>query len=172
MNAIPPLAPAKWSSLNTLPSQARSANWSKMRCWGEQPAVVHGTMCDDSTHMGDALTMTVGRAVLITTFIAVAGLGVWFAVAEWADANKIAAVASALGAVAAVGVAVWAALRGTNSGRSVVVSHTGDATAEEGADANTGIRGKARGVGSMQVRNTGNAKATGGGNANTGIQLD
>jgi cytosine/uracil/thiamine/allantoin permease len=106
--------------------------------------------------------MSLGRVALVITCLVVAGLGVWFTVAKWDDANKIATVASALGAVAAVGVAIWAAMR-TSSGTSVRVSDTGQAT---GTNANTGFRGKTDG--SVTVKRTGSAKASGG-DANTGI---
>ena len=119
----------------------------------------------------DPLWMTSGRVILVVTLAAVTALGTWFAVVEWNEANKIAAVASALGAVAAVGVAAWAALRQSVSPESIVVSDTGDATAEGAGGANSGVQGKTGQVGSLQVRNTGNAKS-GHGNANTGIQFE
>jgi hypothetical protein len=108
-----------------------------------------------------------GRVVLLLTCLAVAGLGGWFAVTRWDDANKIAAFASALGAVAAVGVAIWAALRTTSSG-SIVVRRTG-AAESRGGSANTGMRGRA--AGSVRVEDTG-AATSDGGDANTGAELD
>ncbi|MDQ3886022.1 MAG: hypothetical protein M3308_03155 [Actinomycetota bacterium] len=117
--------------------------------------------------------MNVGRAALVMTCLVVAGLGVWFAVAQWEQASRMATVASALGAVAAVGVAVWAALRGPVGGRwgSVRVSDTGKATAGRGGQANTGVRGKVAGT-RVRVKRTGDADASGGGDANTGFRPD
>ena len=77
--------------------------------------------------------------MLIASGVVVAALGGWFAVARWDDANKVAAVLSALGAVAAIGVTVWAALRTPPSGSSLVVSDTGRAVAGPGGRAITGI---------------------------------
>lgn len=111
--------------------------------------------------------------MLIVSCLVVAGLAAWFAVARWEDANKVATVASALGAVAAVGVAAWAALRTPLARRSFTVTRTGRATAREGGRANTGISGKADQVdGSVHVERTGDATASGDSDANTGIQLD
>jgi hypothetical protein len=111
--------------------------------------------------------MNTGRVVLLVTCLVVAGLGGWFAVARWDDANRIAAFASALGAVAAVGVAIWAALRTTSSG-SIVVRRTGRAESY-GGSANTGVHGRVSG--SARVEDTG-AAASDGGDANTGARLD
>ncbi|MCC8243653.1 hypothetical protein [Saccharothrix luteola] len=114
-----------------------------------------------------------GRTVLALTLLVVAGMGLWFAIARWDDASKVAAIASALGAVAAVGVAVWAALPKRLPLTAKIISGTSDAEAADGGDANTGLQGKARHLtGSVEVRNTGKATATGGGHANTGIRLD
>lgn len=54
--------------------------------------------------------MTAKRVALVVTCVVVAGLAVVFGVVQWDRANRIAVVVSALAAVAAVGVAVWAAL--------------------------------------------------------------
>ncbi len=117
--------------------------------------------------------MNIGRVVLIVSGVVVAALGIWFAVARWDDANKVAAVVSALGAVAAVGVSVWAALRAPRSRTSLVVSDTGQAIAGSGGQAVTGVSGRADRVdGSIRVERTGVAKASGGGDAVTGVQLD
>ncbi|MFT7840726.1 hypothetical protein Q5530_31695 [Saccharothrix sp. BKS2] len=106
--------------------------------------------------------------VLSLTCLCVAGLGGWFAVARWDDANKVAAFASALGAVAAVGVALWAALR-TLPDLQLDVRGTGLAQARGGGSANSGVRGKA--TGSVRVRDTGDAVADDG-DANSGARLD
>ncbi|MCK2241819.1 MULTISPECIES: hypothetical protein [unclassified Crossiella] len=113
--------------------------------------------------------MKPGRLVLILTLLVVAGLLIWLALSRWDDANKIATTASALGAVASVGIAVWAALRTTKPGGTIRVSGTGKATATGSGSANTGIRGKPNGT--AEAKNTGDANS-GGGDANTGIRLD
>lgn len=113
--------------------------------------------------------MNTGRAVLLLTCLVVAALGGWFALARWDDANKVAAIASALGAVAAVGVAVWAALRTSTSGPSVIVRRTGRSEARGGGAANSGVRGRVRGP--VRVDGTGDALADGG-DANSGARLD
>lgn len=112
--------------------------------------------------------MNAGRVALVATCVAVAALGVWFAVARWEDANRIATVASALGAVAAVGIAIWMALRGSGTGRSIRVSRTGNAVAGPGGRANTGVRAGGS-ADSVLVDDTGDADASGGGDANTGV---
>lgn len=106
--------------------------------------------------------------MLVVTSLAVAGLGGWFALAQWDQANKIATMTSAIGAVAAVGVAVWAVLRGPGV-RSVRAMDTGTATATAGGSANSGIRGKP--TGQAQAERTGNARSEGG-DANTGIRIE
>jgi hypothetical protein len=115
--------------------------------------------------------MNAGRVVLVLTCLLVAGLGGWFAVARWDEANKVATMASALGAVAAVGVAVWVALREPGPRGSIRVSRTSRAAAGKGGRANTGVRGNAVDAGSVRVEHTGDAEAIGG-DANTGVQLD
>ncbi|MFI5589363.1 hypothetical protein ACIA5G_30215 [Amycolatopsis sp. NPDC051758] len=117
--------------------------------------------------------MTAGRVTLIVTCVLVAGLAGWLALARWDDANKVATAVSALGAVAAVGVAVWAVIRAPKAGRSMAVSDTGRATATSGGKAVTGFSGKADSTtGSVQVERTGDAQASGDGNAVSGVQLD
>ncbi len=112
--------------------------------------------------------MNVGRVVLTISLLVVAGLGVWFTLASWNDANKVAAISSALAAVAAIGVAVWAALRNPSADRSITVSHTGKA---RGKRAVTGVSGTAEAAGgSVRVKRTGDATASG--DAITGVQLD
>lgn len=119
--------------------------------------------------------MNAGRVALVLTCVVVAGLGVWFAVAGWEDSNRVASVASALGAIAAVGVALWAALRSTSQGGSgmVRVSRTGRARAGHGGAANTGFTGSpASSLGFARVDRTGEAVTADDGDANTGIRLD
>jgi pyruvate/2-oxoacid:ferredoxin oxidoreductase beta subunit len=117
--------------------------------------------------------MTTGRAVLIMTSLLVTALGVWFAVARWDSANRLATIVSALGAAAAVGVAVWAALRAPQPRRSVVVSDTGPAVADSGGAAITGMSRKTDSDdAAVRVERTGRADASDGGDAVTGIQID
>ncbi|MEV6242482.1 hypothetical protein [Lentzea sp. NPDC051838] len=115
---------------------------------------------------------------LVLTCVMVAGLAGWFALAKWDQANKVATVASALGAVAAVGVAIWVALRSSPSqaeraNSRIRVARTGDATAVgAGSSAITGVRANASDTTSLRVRDTGNAQADDGGNAVSGVRLD
>ncbi len=50
--------------------------------------------------------MRTGRVVLVVTLLVVAGLGVWFALAQWNQANRAATMSSALGAVGSTDVPV------------------------------------------------------------------
>jgi hypothetical protein len=116
--------------------------------------------------------MTARRMVLITTAGVVAVLAVLLVVFRWDSANKIAVVVSALAAVAAVGVAIWAALPAMSSGKGVRVSRTGRATAGRGGRANSGFSGPASSLSDdVMVDRTGDADASGGGDANSGVQL-
>jgi hypothetical protein len=108
--------------------------------------------------------------VLLVTALVVAALGVVFLLLRWDDANKVAAVASALGAVAAIGVAIWAALP-ARPRVSVQVTRTGDARAVGTGRANTGVTGRV-GEGEVSAADTGDADASSGGDANTGVRLD
>lgn len=117
--------------------------------------------------------MNVGRIVLMITCLGVAGLAVWFALAAWDQANRVATVTSALGAVAAVGVAIWAALHGNSGRRSLTVADTGNATVGAGGRAITGVQGNSRAVsGPVQISRTGDGRVSGDGDAVTGAQLD
>lgn len=114
--------------------------------------------------------MTIRRIVILITCVVVATLAVVFAVSHWDQANRIATVTSALAAVAALGVAVWAALPG--SGPVARVSRTGRATAGgPGSRANTGVSGVASTPGTVVADRTSDARATGGGSANSGVDL-
>lgn len=121
--------------------------------------------------------MNWARVALAVTAVVVAGMGGWFAVAKWDQANRVATVFSALGAVAAVGVAIWAALRGSSSqtvhSGSVRVGGTGMAKATgAGSNALSGVRSKAGAAGLLKLRDTGDADAAAGGSAVSGIHLD
>ncbi len=115
--------------------------------------------------------MSARRVALLLTCLVVAGMAGWFAVARWEQASRVATVVSALAAVAAVGVAAWAALPGSDR-RTVRVSNTGPATAGQGGRAVSGLTGPAAGLrGSIEVDRTGRADAPGGGDATTGADL-
>lgn len=116
--------------------------------------------------------MSARRVALIATASAVAVLGVVLAVVRWDDANKMAVVVSALAAVAAVGISVWAALPSTSSpGPGWRVSRTGRALARQRGQANTGISAPGTSTPTVvQVDNTGDAEAAQG-DANSGIRL-
>jgi hypothetical protein len=115
--------------------------------------------------------MSARRVVLLATCLVVAGLAAWFAVAKWEQASRVATVVSTLAAVAAVGVAVWAALPVADR-RTVRVSNTGPATAGPGGTATSGLTGPGAGLrGRIEVDRTGHADASGGGDATTGADL-
>lgn len=113
--------------------------------------------------------MTKSRVAVVVTCLAVAALGVWLAVATWDQANKTAVIASALAAVAAVGVAVWAGFRSGGSRSGLVARNTGNATAGPGGRANTGVRGAGK-PRSAEARRTGDARAGRDGDANSGVE--
>ena len=116
--------------------------------------------------------MSARRWAAMATAGVVAVLAVLLLVFRWDSANKIAVVVSALAAVAAVGVAIWAALPATSSGKGIRVSRTGRATAGRGSRANSGLSGPASSLpDNVVVDRTGDADASGGGDANSGIQL-
>ena len=119
--------------------------------------------------LSDDVGVNVRRVVLLVTCLVVAGLGGVFAASQWDQANRIATMVSALAAVAAVGVAVWAALPG--AGPVVRVSRTGRATAGPGGTATSGVAGPAGQLeGHVEVDRTGEADASAGGDATTGIR--
>lgn len=107
---------------------------------------------------------------MVVTCLVIAGLGVTFVLLAWDQANRVATVASALGAVAAVGVAIWAALQGRTS--SVRASRTGAATARDGGVAVSGVQGLSAPAVPLHVDRTGDATGTADGQATSGIRLD
>ncbi len=107
-------------------------------------------------------------AVLVATGFLVAALGVWLAVVRWEDGDKIATSISAVAAVAAVGVSVWAALYASRKQATLVASRTGNATTRRG-NANTGVRAGTVNDTSIRAEDTGDARSSDG-DANTGIQ--
>jgi hypothetical protein len=115
--------------------------------------------------------MSARRVVAAATAVLVAVLLVVLMVLHWNAANKVAVVVSALAAVAAVGVAVWATLPAVRTG-GMWASRTGRATAGPGGRANSGVWGPAGSLpDDVRVDRTGDAEASGG-DANTGVQMD
>jgi hypothetical protein len=136
-----------------------------MRCRTAKLGVLAGEL--------DDVSMNAPRMALVGTAGVVAVLAVVLVVLRWDDANKVAVVVSALAAVAAVGVAIWAALPAVRPGGGIRVSRTGRATAGPGGRANTGVAGPAGSLpGDVQVDRTGDADGSDGGDANTGVRLD
>jgi hypothetical protein len=116
--------------------------------------------------------MNLRRMVLLVTVLAVAGLLAWLSVVKWDSASKIATVVCALGAVAAVGVALWAALPAAQWTKDILASRTGKAVARGGGSATTGVRAPGGGSGGpIRADRTGDAEADGG-DATSGIRLD
>jgi hypothetical protein len=108
--------------------------------------------------------MSARRVSILITCLVVAVLAIVLVVVRWDDASRIATIISALAAVAAVGVAVWAALAPT--GARARASKTGAAVARgRGSRANTGVTGPAG-----AAEQTGDARAAEGGSANSGIE--
>jgi hypothetical protein len=132
--------------------------------------------CHDALSVSDEVGMSNRRWALLATCVVVAGVGAMFAVLQWDVANRVATMASALGAVAAVGIAVWAALpsrRSASSGSAVVrAERTGDAVSGRGGIATSGIWVRGQVDGSLEARRTGAADATRGGDATSGIVRD
>lgn len=120
--------------------------------------------------MGDDVLVNARRVVLIVACLVIAGLAVVFLVTERDESVWIATVVSALVAVAALGVALWAALPSTV--RGVRVSGTGSATAGRGGRAVSGYVGTAGQPPTLvDVSKTGDADATAGGNAVSGVEM-
>ncbi|MET8800006.1 hypothetical protein ABZV91_26875 [Nocardia sp. NPDC004568] len=117
--------------------------------------------------MVNDVRMGMGRLALIVTSLLVAALATVLVVVQWEQANKVATSVSALGAVAAVGVAVWAALRGPTGG-TIRVTHSGAATSGGGGRAVSGVRAS-NGSATLVATDTGDADASAGGEATTGI---
>ncbi len=113
------------------------------------------------------------RVVLLTTCLAVAGLGLWLTVTKWASASKIALVGSTLAAVAAVGVALWAGWPSSRPTSGARASRTGKAIARGNSSATSGIVAPAHeGADFLEADRTGDADASAGGEATSGIRLD
>lgn len=134
--------------------------------------------CSESHTSAIILGMkTARRLTIVVTCVIVAGLTISFVVLQWDRASWLATVVAALAAVAAVGVAVWAALRDPSSGtkNTIEVKGTGDAIANGDGNANTGVKAgsenEVRPGSIIQVTDTGRASATKHGQANTGVDL-
>jgi uncharacterized membrane protein len=111
--------------------------------------------------------MTAGRWVLVGTFAVVMGLGAWLVISR-EQADKVTGVVTALAAVAAVGVAVWAAVRVPQRSGAIVVSNTGSAKAARGR-AIAGFSGKFDSEEEIRVDHTGDTEAEDGGESVSGI---
>jgi hypothetical protein len=113
------------------------------------------------------------RWVLLGTGLLVIGVAALLVALRWESAERIATSISALAAVAAVGVAVWAAVpHSRERPRSGVrVTRTGSATAEAGGKAVSGLSSSAPLPDvPIAVEETGDAKAMGGGDATSGFR--
>jgi hypothetical protein len=131
-----------------------------------------GTVVRPDELVGEDGSVSARRWVAMVTAGVVAVLLVLLVLLRWDSANKIGVVVSALAAVAAVGVAIWAAFPAA-SGMSVRVLRTGRATAGPGGRANSGVSGPADSFPSdVLVDRSGDADASKGGDANSGIQLN
>jgi hypothetical protein len=115
--------------------------------------------------------MSTRRLVLFLTASVVAALVAIFVWVGWDQAGRIATVIAGLVAVAALGVAVWAALPGGRSA-GIRVSHTGPARASKGGIATTGLSGTTHPARPVEVEHTGPADAGEGGEATSGARLD
>ena len=113
------------------------------------------------------------RIVLLTTCLAVAGLGLWLTVTKWDSASKIALVVSTLASVAAVGVALWAAWPSSRPASGARASRTGKALARGSGSATSGIVAPVQEApGLLEADRTGDADARAGGEATSGIRLE
>lgn len=114
--------------------------------------------------------MTARQWVLVGTAVLVAGVAVMLIWLRGESANKA---ATAVSALAAVGVAVWTGWPTVSAGGGRVrVRRAGAATASGAGNANTGVVGRSGAVpGDLVVDGSGDAKASGEGDANSGIRL-
>lgn len=119
------------------------------------------------------------RIAVLLTAVLVTILAVLLVMLRWDDANKVAVVASALAAVAAVGVGVWAALPRTSrsdkrsSGPGWRVSQSGSATAGRSGRAVSGITDQSGSLpDEVQVDRSGDARTGDDGDAVSGISKE
>ena len=139
--------------------------------WRGSHGNLAGATCPRS-RLWNHFVMSTRRVALLVTFLAVGVLLIGLTVVSWDDASRIATIVSTVAAVAALGVAVWAALPAAAAakGRSRA-SLTGEAVARgKGSSANAGIIAPADGSGEQEAHRTGRADAADGGQANTGIR--
>ncbi|MEU3019181.1 hypothetical protein ABZ635_17520 [Nocardiopsis sp. NPDC007018] len=116
--------------------------------------------------------MDKGRWVVVVTCAVVAVLCAALVLLQWEQANRLATSASALAGLAAVGVAVWAALRPGQARTTggVTVRDSGTARADGGGRATSGVRLPGRRESrDLRVRGSGDAIASGDGEAVSGI---
>ncbi len=111
-----------------------------------------------------------GHWVLVITCSIVAALSASLFLLQWEQANRLATSVSALAGLAAVGVAVWAALRPAARSSCVTVRDSGAARARGIGRANSGIRLQGgSNPRDLRVRGSGDATASNGGWAVSGI---
>jgi hypothetical protein len=134
-------------------------------------------LCYVAAGVCDVGDMSASRVTIVATSVAVAGLSAWFIFLGPSEASLVATVVAAVAGVAAVGVAIWTALRtpkqkGTTPKprTKIRLSQTGDATADSGGRANTGVHVRNTPK-SVRIRKTGSAKSQGGGDANSGFEI-
>src|SRR5580693_5331096 len=119
----------------------------------------------------DDVGVSAHRIVLTGTAGVVGVLAVVLALLRWDSANKIAVVVSALAAVAAVGVAIWAALPAMSPRQGMRVSRTGGTVAGLGSPANPEVSGTGDSLpGDLRVERTEDPEASDGRDASTGIR--
>ncbi len=123
--------------------------------------------------------MSKTRITAVVTGVVAAGLLVWLTVAQWEQANRVATIASAVGTVAAAGIAIWAGLRTPPHGTpanpasgGIRVQRTGRARTGQRGAAITGVRSTgAVPPGGVEVDRSGSARTDGDGDAVTGVDL-
>ncbi|MDI1460677.1 hypothetical protein QEZ54_06850 [Catellatospora sp. KI3] len=114
--------------------------------------------------------MNARRLVLMITLFGVAATALLLSLVGNDHLADASAVVSALAAVAALGVAAWAALPGRRAG-GIRVSDTGPAEARGSGSAVSGVTAPAGRSGEISVRGTGRAEAADGGEATSGVRL-
>lgn len=123
--------------------------------------------------------MSKTRITAVVTGVVAAGLLVWLTVAQWEQANRVATIASAVGTVAAAGIAIWAGLRTPPHGTpanpasgGIRVQRTGRGRTGQRGAAITGVRSTgAVPPGGVEVDRSGSARTDGDGDAVTGVDL-
>lgn len=116
--------------------------------------------------------MNAGRMTLFVTSMIVAVMAAAFALMQWQDANKVATSVAALAGIAAVGVAIWATLRGSGQKSRIAVRGSGPAVSGPGGKAISGSKLTGDAPSDVTVENSGRADASGGGAAISGVESD